>query len=178
MMDISRISQLTVANKAQLLRGIWVPFNTVDNKTRRATLGDILETASNGIIALRANISNIELQTGFSAPIELMPAQGAGKIIEVTNASLYTHYSGAAFATNTSIELKCAGATKSQFNSANALAATQTGGRIFRHTVANAAADTQLLANTALQFAIEDGDPTAGGATRIDLFILLRVNIL
>ncbi len=174
----TRISLLPIASKAELTRDIWIPFNTESNVSKRAKLGDILESASNGIVALRVDISNLKILTGFSAPVELIPAQGVGKVIEVVNASLYTYYGGAAFATNTSVELITQGATNSQFNSLNALAATQSGGRIFRHTTANNPADTQLLDNAGLFFKVSTGDPTAGGTTYMSLFILARLNEL
>ena len=174
----TRISLLPIAPKAELTREIWIPFNTEDNISKRAQLGDILETASNGIVALRVDISTLKILSANTIPVTLIPAQGVGKVIEVISASFYTYYGGAAFATNTDIELITQGATDSQYNAPNALAATQNGGRHFKHTAANAAADTQLLENASLLFKVKTGNPTGGGTTYISLFILARLNEL
>jgi len=132
-------------------------------------------------ILVKVTLTSVEILDLNSTPIQAVAAPGAGKIIQVVDATARLNFNSAAYATNTGFELILAGATDAQAatpTTNTVLAATAT-----KHTfvpiksTAIGIGDTQLLANAALNIQVPIGDPVTGDST-VDVWISYIIKTL
>jgi len=112
---------------------------------------------------VEAIVTSAELKALFTTPKELVPAPGAGKVLEFISATLILDYVSAAYATNGNLTVNNETGT-AQSNTvllANLLAATADK---MVQLVALATADTGivLLENEALELTCATGNPITG----------------
>ena len=132
-------------------------------------------TGTGGAIIKEASltIASADVLTLNSTPITIVPAQGAGTVIEVLSAFVSIDFNTTAYATNTFIQLIVNGATTAQY-----------GGGILNATVATtkklpeisttSSTTTQLITNAALQVSTLIGNPTAGDSD-ITVYVTYRI---
>jgi len=119
---------------------------------------------------------NQQIQTGSvltlnGTPITLVAAPGAGSYIEVISASASITFNSVAYATNTTLQLICAGADIAQLQNTSLLLATLTKNTKFTDVTPPTAGQTQLIDNAGLQIKVSGGNPTAGNS-----LISIKVN--
>lgn len=152
-------------------------WDDTDNAIKFMSLGTGLSydhasytlSASSGIIAEEFDISSAEILTGNSVPVELIPAQGSGKIIYPMFVYIKYKYGSAAYATNTTIDMRLGSTSVLQISSM----INQTSDRFSQNTSASSlyAAD---YSNQPYKFAILTGNPTAGDGT-LQITVVYRV---
>lgn len=130
-------------------------------------LPDVLKIADNAehgsiIREVSLTIASADVLTLNSTPIEIVAAPGAGKAIEVVNASLTTDFNSAAYTTNTTLFLRAAGATGVQADNSINASVTRTGRFRLQDTSSSGATDTQIIENAALEVYVASGNPAAG----------------
>jgi hypothetical protein len=106
-------------------------------------------------------IASADVLTLNTTPLTIVPAV-AGKTISVIGFSRSVNYGTTAYATNTHLQLKTAGANVGQVQQSNSLAATTSSHWNDFDRVTPTAGQTQLLANADLQVFVPTGNPTAG----------------
>ena len=110
----------------------------------------------------------------YTTPLTIVPAQGAGKAIEVISGSVKVDFNSAVYATNTDILLIENGASYLMAKISSFLSATVSSVRPIEVTSSANVTDTQIIANAALQVSVSNGNPTAGDSD-IEVFVLYRV---
>lgn len=96
-MESLRISQFPVAASNEIDDDMQIIFNTSDQITKRAAWGNVKSNAMSDVVEGVVGISAAEIQTLFTAPIELIPAAGAGKIIVLLDAQVIFTYNAPAY---------------------------------------------------------------------------------
>ena len=167
------ISQLPSASTAEIADGALIVINTTDNETKTATLSEFRTTYLGDIQAVELQIATADVLTLNTVPIELIAAQGAGTYIEVLSVMVRVEYNSVAYATNTTLQITTAGASVPQYD-LDTLGATVDTGVKLSAVKTTAPADTQLIANTAVNVTVSGGDPTAGNSD-ITIFATFRV---
>lgn len=112
-------------------------------------------------------IATASVLTLNGTPITIVAAPGAGKYIEVVSASASMTFVSAAYAANTTLRLKCAGATIAQLQDTAILLSTVTKNTKFKDVTSAAAGETQIITNAALQVDVATGNPTTGDSNLI-----------
>ena len=107
-------------------------------------------------------IATASVLTLNATPLTIVAAPGAGKYIEVISASSTMTFVSAAYATNTTLQLICDGATIAQLQDTAILLSTVTKNTKFKDVTSAAAGETQIIANTALKVKIAAGNPITG----------------
>jgi hypothetical protein len=145
-----------------------------DGSIKLANLADLNSSYFSDIQSTSLSIATADVLTLNSTPIELVAAQGAGKVIEILSATVKIVYVSAAYAANTNLQLLTSGATDAQFDNDKLLVATVSTHRRMTGLEPTAATDTQLLENAAVNVTVETGDPTTGDSD-IEIFVTYRV---
>lgn len=131
----------------------------IDYKQQRENLfepgADVIYTAS-------LTIATASVLTLNGTPITIVASPGAGKYIEVVSASATMTFNSAAYATNTNLQLICAGADVAQVTNPTILIATVTKNTKFVDGQTPTAGQTQIIADTALQVKVATGNPATG----------------
>jgi hypothetical protein len=115
-------------------------------------------------------ISSAQILTLNSNPVQLIPAPGAGLIIEVVSAAVRV-FGGAPYATNTNLQLKSGIGPSWQ---CDCLASSLERRYSFDQIPLVSELFNQLGVNTALTIAVENADPTAGNFA-IEVYVLYRI---
>jgi len=118
------------------------------------------------------SIGTVDVLQLNSTPQEAVPASGASKVLEPIAAFYKLDFNSAAYATNTTIQIKLSGADVACLES-NTLGATVGRYVKFDTIPVPTAGQTQLLANAAINVTVKTGDPVTGDSD-IEVFILYR----
>jgi hypothetical protein len=172
----TRISLLPIAPSSELVDGIWIPFNTEDNITKRAQIGDVLRALGGGVYSISRVLTSAEILNSFTTPIELFPAQGVGTTIELISSSGYCTFNTTAYTTNLKMNIGVQAATVEQ-STGTIWGMTITGGHLMKHTTTNSVSATQVMENRPLQLWTELGNPLAGDSS-FTIFATIKINIL
>lgn len=113
-----------------------------------------------GFIALI--IDDPDVLTLNSAPIELIPAPGANKIIELVHAVIFIDFVTTPYATNLELQLITNTASVPQLKLANALNASGDSWRKLLPKEITDAGDSMMAVNQPVNVTVANGDPTAG----------------
>ena len=105
-------------------------------------------------------IASADVLTLNSTPLTIVSAV-SGYAIEVISASVKLDFNTTAYATNTDINVVCAGATQSQLKD-TVLSASVSTVRKLLPVSGLSATDTQLISNASLLVSVGTGNPTAG----------------
>lgn len=108
-----------------------------------------------------------------STPKTIVPAQGAGTVIEVISASVKLDFNTTAYGTTDEIMLRTTGSTNRQA-SAIVLDATVSTIRNFTTIQATGATDVQMVTNADLTVEAKTNNPTSGDSD-ITVYVLYRV---
>ena len=120
-------------------------------------------------------IPSAEVLTLNSVPVEIVPAQGAGTVIEIISAFGKYEINTTPYSTNTSVELVSAvGATHEQMIATNFLTPVVTTIRKFEVVSPTNTTGTQIVENQAINVSVSGGDPTAGDCD-IQIWVYYRV---
>jgi hypothetical protein len=144
----------------------------VSNVDKKITTED-LRTAILGtntyltVYTLTATILSADVLTSNATPIVLIAAQGAGKAIVPLVAMMTVDYATTPYATNTTPNIYVDTANKGCFESTSGLAKSVVSTYAMGGVAANGATDTQYIANKALYFKTNTGNPTAGDSDLI-----------
>lgn len=95
-----RISQLPVAPANEITEDMEIIINTAEGKTKRATFGSIKANATCERFCSGVAVSSLEIQNINTVPIVLIPAQGAGKIVNVHSVVILMQNSTIGYATD------------------------------------------------------------------------------
>jgi hypothetical protein len=109
---------------------------------------------------------------GFTVPMPLLAAPGAGLTYDLI--SIYTGiiYAGTPYATNTYLNILFTGATLTVATANNILLSTASRQGTVSRTALTAAASTQYLENTALVAQVATGNPTNAGVGGTLVFLI------
>jgi len=126
-------------------------------------------TSSSSILVAEYYLSNAEIDTGNSVPIDIIAAPGVGLTIVPVKISMHYLYSGAGFTGNTEVG----------FYIDTTLATTQDstmltqGSNYFAHLSGiDLVGSEGALSNKALKFKISTGNPGGGGASTVYVKVL------
>jgi hypothetical protein len=132
----------------------------------QAAVKAYVDSQSSDILSCDETILTAAILTGNATPVELIAAPGAGKIIFVIGNVLIKYiYSGAAFATNTNIEILHGGSVTSQLMG-NPLANTANYYGVVTSTYGGLASSVE---NQAVNFKVATGNPTGGGTSSVKI---------
>lgn len=130
-----------------------LPFSAADPAFQALVLGGQLYTAT-------LTIATADVLTLTATPIEIIPNPGPGFKVKVLQASCKVVYNTAAYVVG-NLYIKTFGATQPQWNCPTILQATLTREELFINQPAMGAADTQIIANAAVQVTAA-ANPTVG----------------
>lgn len=171
---MTKISQLPTASSVDIGDASKLPLNSVnDFQTKGVTLEQLKSNYFCDIYCASLTIASADVLTLNATPLTIVPAV-AGKKIEVISASVDIDFNTAAYATNTTISLICAGASATQYRINACLAANTTSHRVGEQSTASLASDTQLIANADLNVYVGGGNPTSGDSD-ITVYVLYRL---
>lgn len=142
---------------------VFLSDNLTDSSST-PSIGDddtVPTTLLTGSYYQAGTILSASILTGFSAPVELIPAPGANRMILPISIILKLDYQSIAYATNTTVALQSNGFNFGTIASFLAGVADTFG------IIPIAANTTTNLENQALKFAVTGGNPTAGNSTII-----------
>lgn len=125
--------------------------------------------ASPGSTLLEASltIATAAVLTLNGTPVTIIAAPGAGKYIEIISASASMTFVSAAYATNTTLRLRCNGATIGQLQDTAILLSSVSKNTRFKDVTSAAAGETQIITNTAVVVDVATGNPTTGDSTLV-----------
>lgn len=121
----------------------------------------------------QVTIPSAEVLQLNSTPKTIVPAQGAGTVIEVLSAAVQLDFNTTAYGTSAVILLKTTGANNRQAE-ASVLDATVSTIRNFTTLQATAATDVQMVTNADLTVEAKTNNPTAGDSD-ITVYVLYRI---
>jgi flagella basal body P-ring formation protein FlgA len=120
-----------------------------------------------GVRLAKATLTSGQVLTLNTAPITVIAAPGAGKMITILEVSTKLTFGTAAYAANTQLSLKYVGAAYNACTDASTLVSGAS--RTLRwdqvvSTVASAT-NTQVVENAAVQITVNTGNPTTGDSS-------------
>ena len=147
-----------------------------DNSTKIATTAyvDAATEAATIIYEATTTIISAEVLNLYTTPKVISITVGAGQYVEVISASATMTFNTTAYATNTTLELMCVGATVAQLQNFEFLKSTLTKNTTFTFGSAPTAGQTQLIDGANLQVRVANGNPTAGDSS-IKVKVLFRI---
>ena len=174
-----KISQLPVAVTADYADDTVFPIVSTDattgeQTTKQASMEGLRDEYGCGVKCASITISSAEMLALNTTPKEIVPAQGAGTVIEVISAFGKVNFTAPPYATNVDFEIITAGATTAQFGSSDFINSTIN--KIDRLTGTGVAvpSNTNMIENAALNAKVRAGDPTAG-ASDFEIHVIYRV---
>lgn len=168
------ISQLTEANTSEITEDSYVVWNTEDGATRKVKWSDVMSNLQCEIKCASVTIPTASVLTLNATPIELIPAAGAGTMIDVISASGHLKFNSVAYATNVDLEIITSGASVAQFGSSYFINGTIDKYDKFTPTGVAVVSNDNMVANAAVNVKVRAGDPTAGDSD-ITIYALYRV---
>jgi hypothetical protein len=143
------------------LQYIIIQFN---KKKIMVTQNNVSQLVTQEWLPFSVTIPSADVLTLNTTPVVLIPAQGAGVGILVSEVSFSITYGTVAYATNGVLNVGCDTATIAQFSSTAAAFLFATVSRTVRAggVLTTAAGNTQIIANKAITASVATGNPTAG----------------
>lgn len=170
-----KISQLTEASASDVIDDTIIPIvSAYDDTTKKLTLELLKSTFFCNTLCTSITISSAEMLALNSTPKEIVPAQGAGTVIEVISAFGKLNYGTTPYATNVDFEIINAGASVAQFGSSYFINGTVSKIDRFTNTGVAVVSNYNMVENAALNAKVRAGDPTAGDSD-FEIFVLYRV---
>ena len=123
----------------------------------------------------RRVITSPELLSGFSSPVNLIDAPGAGNIIDVIgNPVLKYNFGTTAYTINTGVQLIYDQLTPvNRFTASNLIGFSND--RIIVGSASVVSADYDRIENLPLRFRVSNGDPGGGGDGEVEVFFLYQI---
>jgi hypothetical protein len=150
-------------------------FYFAQNGTEYRMPFSTIKSAFGNVMSASLSIPTASVLTLNATPLEIVAAPGAGYAIQVISASYKLTYNSVAYATNTTLQLICKGASIPQKSSGSAaLAATTTQISHINSDTNPTAGNTQIVENAELQVKVATGNPTAGNSD-IKVYVLYRL---
>ena len=136
--------------------------------------GETINTidVSNGIKQISITLSSAQILSIYSTPIEIIPAPGNGKFIEIMSASCKVDFNTTPYSANL-LHLITDTATEPQFRNVKILTATGSVIWKFGEITANDAADTQIIENKGIYVTSVSSDPVDGDSS-ITIYVCYR----
>ena len=129
--------------------------------------------SNTGTITKKVSLTSAQILALNGTPIELIPAPGVGKVIDVIDVIGYMNFLTAAYATNTELDIIDSAGGILFKDTGTLLAATASKGvKIATNIASNAG--VVLTANGNIQAKVASGNPATGAGT-LDLFITYKV---
>ena len=122
---------------------------------------------NHGVITVKTSLTSSDILALNTTPITLVEAQGSGTIIQPLSIVLSVDYGTAAYATNTTLQIKYQ-ALPGNMTTSTIISATQD--TIVRTLPNTTLTFTSLPINTPLVVDVASGDPTAGDGT-LDIYV-------
>lgn len=119
-------------------------------------------------------ITSAQILALNTTPVQIIPAPGIGKYIELVSASDLIIYNTTPYATNTSLVLSYTGGTARIAVDPFILVSTVSRKLGIIEDTSVGAADTQIVENAALRVSVQSGNPT-GGNSAIKINVLYRI---
>lgn len=130
-------------------------------------------TATEEIITRTVKLPTASILTSFTTPLSLIPAPGAGKAIRLMDASFTMDYNSAAYATNTTFELRYTDGSGTKVTADVSSLLTATADTIVN--VWGIEAQLVLTQNAAVVVRTATGNPTAGNS---DIYVTVVYRVV
>lgn len=129
-----------------------------------------IDPALSQVVTVELSLSSAQILALNTTPVELLPAPGSGKAINILSAVGQMHFLTAAYATHTVLALVYHGQAAGPLQSTTLLPISS--GVLIDPLVASG--QPQLLSDTGLDVTVLAGDPTAGSGT-LKLYVTYEV---
>jgi len=169
---MAEFSSYSEASKGDYTADAHFLMQNADQDTLRAKFEDLLEYYFGNIKSTSLTIATGDVLALNGTPQEIVAAAGAGILIEPIAAFYNLDFNSAAYATNTTLQVKCTGADVACLES-NTLAGSVTRYVKFNSIPTPSAAQTQMLTNAAMNVSVKNGDPVTGDSD-IEVFLFYR----
>ena len=123
---------------------------------------------------VKVTLSSAQILNSFTTPVELIPAPGAGKVIDFKSALIVLNYGTTPYATNINSVIWIFDDTTPLINTFTIGASANT---IHKRSAVDYTAALSSFENQAIFYQTEDGNPTAGDST-LDIYITYSIMTL
>jgi hypothetical protein len=150
---------------------------STDNSTRIATTAFVKSVASgSGVLTLKKTLTAAQILNsgeGFS-PVSIIPAPGAGKVIDLIQVALRFNYVSSTYTMPGQISLRTVGANKGQIIISPSVLSSNMYSYISHFNTFANTAEITLIENQPVEFVVLSGNPTGGDST-VDLYLMYRI---
>jgi hypothetical protein len=132
-----------------------------------------------GVRLAKATLSSGQVLTLNTAPITVIAAPGAGKMINILSVATKLTFGTAAYAANTQLSLKYVGAAYNACTDASTLVSGASRTLRWDQVVSTTASatNTQMIENAGIQITVNTGNPTTGDSS-VDYYIYYVITTL
>jgi hypothetical protein len=132
-----------------------------------------------GVRLAKATLTSGQVLTLNTAPITVIAAPGAGKMINILSVATKLTFGTAAYAANTQLSLKYVGAAYNACTDASTLVSGASRTLRWDQVVSTTASatNTQMLENAGVQITVNTGNPTTGDSS-VDYYIYYVITTL
>lgn len=137
------------------------------------TKGDKGDAGNTSVLIARVTLTTTQVLDLFTTPMQLVAAPGVTSAVQVIKSSARINYNSIPYATNLVLGIGSPTATVSQDTITGLLGASIT--KIQNGlAIGSSAAETQLIANAAINVSALVGNPTAGNSS-VDIYLTYRI---